>query len=116
MKFALYFGNRGFMPAELIAGARRDMIKAVEDAGLTGKSVEEIFDFYFSHLNAEGYAPEEIFLRCNCSDEKIESTLRSLGKKECDEILKEMGKIEVVCHFCEKRYVYGQEEVDKLWQ
>ena len=23
--FALYFGNRGFMPAELIEGAREDM-------------------------------------------------------------------------------------------
>ena len=33
MKFALFFGNRGFMPAELIAGARNDMIKAVTDAG-----------------------------------------------------------------------------------
>ena len=33
MKFALYFGNRGFMPAELIAGARRDMIEAVTSAG-----------------------------------------------------------------------------------
>lgn len=33
MKFALYFGNRGFMPAELIEGARDDMAKAVKDAG-----------------------------------------------------------------------------------
>ncbi|MBO5883670.1 MAG: hypothetical protein J6Q78_04625 [Clostridia bacterium] len=33
MRFALFFGNRGFMPAELIAGARSDMIKAVTDAG-----------------------------------------------------------------------------------
>lgn len=33
MKFALFFGNRGFMPAELIAGAREDMVKAVTDAG-----------------------------------------------------------------------------------
>lgn len=31
--FALYFGNRGFMPAELIASAREDMIKAVSEAG-----------------------------------------------------------------------------------
>ena len=31
--FALYFGNRGFMPAELIRGAREDMVKAVTDAG-----------------------------------------------------------------------------------
>lgn len=33
MKFALYFGNRGFMPAELIASAREDMVKAVTKAG-----------------------------------------------------------------------------------
>ena len=31
--FALFFGNRGFMPAELIEGARKDMVKAVTDAG-----------------------------------------------------------------------------------
>ena len=33
MKFALYFGNRGFFPADLIAGAREEMVKAVTDAG-----------------------------------------------------------------------------------
>mgnify|MGYP001051180516 CR=1 FL=1 len=33
MRFALYFANRGFMPAELIEGAREDMVKAVTDAG-----------------------------------------------------------------------------------
>ncbi|MDR2184771.1 MAG: hypothetical protein LBO80_03755 [Treponema sp.] len=31
--FALYFGNRGFFPGELIAGARQEMIRAVEEAG-----------------------------------------------------------------------------------
>ena len=33
MTFALAFANRGFMPGELIYGAREDMIKAVTDAG-----------------------------------------------------------------------------------
>ena len=33
MKFALCFGNRGFMPGELILGARTDIIKAITDAG-----------------------------------------------------------------------------------
>ncbi|HBP37155.1 MAG TPA: hypothetical protein DD640_00105, partial [Clostridiales bacterium] len=31
--FALYFGNRGFMPETLIAGARTDMVQAVTNAG-----------------------------------------------------------------------------------
>ena len=33
MTFALAFCNRGFMPGELIYGARDDMVKAVTDAG-----------------------------------------------------------------------------------
>ncbi len=31
--FALYFGNRGFFPGEVIASAREEMCKAVSDAG-----------------------------------------------------------------------------------
>lgn len=31
--FALYFGNRGFFPGELIAGARREMVEACEKNG-----------------------------------------------------------------------------------
>ncbi len=33
MTFALYFGNRGFFPETLIAGAREEMVKALTDAG-----------------------------------------------------------------------------------
>ena len=31
--FALYFGNRGFFPGELIADARKELAKALVDAG-----------------------------------------------------------------------------------
>ena len=41
MKFALYFGNRGFMPGELITGARADMIKALTDAGYDYIAMDE---------------------------------------------------------------------------
>ena len=41
MKFALYFGNRGFMPGELITGARKDMIRAVTDAGYEYIAMDE---------------------------------------------------------------------------
>ena len=41
MKFALFFGNRGFMPGELIAGARKDMIKAVTRAGYDYIAMDE---------------------------------------------------------------------------
>ena len=39
--FALYFGNRGFMPAELIESAREDMVKAVTGAGFNYLIMDE---------------------------------------------------------------------------
>ena len=41
MTFALCFGNRGFMPGELILGAREDMVKAVTEAGYDYIMMEE---------------------------------------------------------------------------
>ena len=41
MTFALCFGNRGFMPGELIRGARDDMVKAVTEAGYDCILMEE---------------------------------------------------------------------------
>ena len=48
--FALYFANRGFMPAELIEGARDDMVKAVKDAG---------YDYIIMDKNATRYGAVE---------------------------------------------------------
>ncbi len=50
MTFALFFGNRGFMPAELIEGAREDMVKAVTDAG---------YDYLIMDKNATRYGAVE---------------------------------------------------------
>lgn len=52
---------------------------------------------------------------CNCSREKTDSMLRSLGKKECDDILKAEGKIEVRCQFCNRTQTYTPEEVEALF-
>lgn len=55
-----------------------------------------------------------IVFRCQCSHERVEQTLISLGKKEIDDIIKDSGNAEVVCHFCNEAYVFGAEELDIL--
>ncbi|MBR1746749.1 MAG: Hsp33 family molecular chaperone HslO [Clostridia bacterium] len=115
----------GGIIAEALPGITEDMLVILEDVMtnfgsvtdvLQEKSIEEIYDFYFSHLDGEIYATEKVDLVCNCSEERIVNLIKSLGKKECDEIIAEQGKIEAVCHFCEKRYAFGKEEVDALWR
>ena len=42
--------------------------------------------------------------------------MRGLGKEEAQSIIDDVGKIEVCCHFCGKKYVYTQSDADKLFE
>ena len=52
--------------------------------------------------------------KCDCSKEKMKTALISLGKKEIDDIIKEDGKAELVCHFCNKKYDFNKEELEEI--
>jgi molecular chaperone Hsp33 len=51
---------------------------------------------------------------CDCSKEKIERGLISLGKDELQDIINTQVKIETVCHFCNEKYVFTKEELESL--
>lgn len=79
------------------------------------KSIEEIGDFYFGHLDAEFFPAEPIELFCGC-ESKIRNVIISLGKAEADDIIKERGEIEVKCDYCRKAYKYTAEDVEQLFK
>jgi len=56
----------------------------------------------------------EIRFRCKCSRERVEQTLISLGRDEIEQLLREDGKAEVVCHFCNETYAYNGEQLHNL--
>lgn len=51
---------------------------------------------------------------CNCSKEKMEKALISIGKEEINKIIEEDKKAEIVCHFCNKKYEFTEEELKSL--
>ena len=51
---------------------------------------------------------------CNCSKERVEKALISVGKKELKEMIAEGKPIEVNCHFCSKNYTFTTEELERL--
>lgn len=52
---------------------------------------------------------------CLCSKEYIDGILITLGYKELCETVEKEGKVEVCCHFCNKKYVYRKDDIDKLF-
>ena len=52
--------------------------------------------------------------KCNCSKEKMAEALISIGKKELEDIIKEDGKAELVCHFCNTKYNFTKDELEEI--
>ncbi len=52
--------------------------------------------------------------KCNCSREKIEKVLLSVGREELLDMINEGKPVEVRCQFCNKAYSFGTEELKKL--
>ena len=52
--------------------------------------------------------------QCDCSRERIEKALISLGKKELEDMIHDGETIEVGCQFCNKKYPVTVEELKSL--
>lgn len=61
------------------------------------------------------FEAEAMSFRCNCSRERIETVLLSMGEKEVRQILEEQGKIEVDCEFCNAHYEYDGIDIETLF-
>ena len=80
-----------------------------------GKTVRDMLE-----LALEGFQPDildsyHVTYRCDCSEERVENMIRSLGKKEVEKLRDEDPIAEVNCQFCNKNYKVDLNELLKKW-
>ncbi len=51
---------------------------------------------------------------CNCTKERVEKAIVSIGKKDIQEMIDDNKPIEVNCHFCNTNYVFSVEELKEI--
>lgn len=51
---------------------------------------------------------------CNCSKDRIEKAIISIGKKDIQEMIDDNKDIEVNCHFCNTHYKYSVDELKDI--
>ena len=76
-----------------------------------GKSIEQIVRLALAGFEVEILEEQEVEYKCNCSRERFEKALKSLNKKELDEMAEEMEKAETVCRFCNSVYTFTRDEL-----
>lgn len=88
----------------------------IQDAAkMEGDQLQNLFHLIFKDL-AEEFQPEILGERniewcCDCSKERMEAALVSIGKKDLTEIIEEDGKAELTCSFCRSSYSFTKEEL-----
>ncbi len=81
---------------------------------LSEMSLEEIVENCFRGLEPEILESMPLSLVCDCSREKIEQVILSMGEKEIRNLIREQNGCEVSCHFCRKHYSFTGEELETL--
>ena len=76
-----------------------------------GKTPEDVLDMLLGDFGYEITEKLPLEFYCNCDRERVTGALISMGAQEIGEIIKEDGKAEVNCHFCNKQYVFDKDEL-----
>lgn len=79
-----------------------------------GVTPEEIAEMLLKGLDGNELDTAHPEYKCDCSRQRTERVLISIGKKELESIAAEGKDTEVSCHFCGRNYVFTPEEIAKL--
>ncbi|MEG1593676.1 MAG: Hsp33 family molecular chaperone HslO [Oscillibacter sp.] len=91
----------------LAAGAVTELLRADGDA-------ESLLRRALSDFDLEILERTPISYRCNCSRDRMERALISLGREELGDILKEQGGAELTCRFCDKVESFSRKDLEGL--
>jgi len=97
----------------------RQLSKEKTFYGFVGQSprllqVHDLLRRLFHEEAVRVYEPEPVAFRCSCSRERVEGTLRALGREEMEALLAEEGEIVVDCEFCNRRYAFDAVDLEQL--
>lgn len=89
-------------------------ITSVTDHLKKGETPEQILEILLGNLGLEITSTMPTKFHCNCSKERVEKAVISVGKKEIQDMIDDGQDIEVKCHFCNTAYKYSVEELKDI--
>ena len=81
---------------------------------LLGMAPEPLLLRLFHEETVRLFKPQPWSFKCPCSQARVDSMLRSLGREELQTILTEQHQIGVDCEFCGQAYRYDAVDVEQL--
>lgn len=91
--------------------AKMSIIHSVTGMLDQGMEAADILDFILGDMGLEITDTMPVRFKCNCSRERVERVLISMGKTQLEEISEGDEDIELNCQFCSKQYKFSPQEI-----
>ena len=79
-----------------------------------GMNGEDIIKYVMLGFDTDILDSREVGYVCDCSRERMERAIISLGKAEIDAIIEEQGEAEIVCSFCNSAYKFDAKQLEEM--
>ena len=111
-----------FAAEETIAAIERNIPRLANVSRLFEKGLDnkQIADIALEGIDYDVFDELYVDYKCNCSRERVEKALVTLGEKDLYEMLEEQkaeGKadeLEVCCRFCGRKEIFTRKDIDKI--
>jgi len=87
----------------------------ISEQELLTLSCEDFLHRLFHEEPVRLFEAEAVRFKCHCSSEKVETTLKSLGRSAVDDILTEQDTIVADCEFCSKKYSFDKVDIERIF-
>ncbi|MGB9680360.1 MAG: Hsp33 family molecular chaperone HslO [Thermoanaerobacteraceae bacterium] len=89
-------------------------VNSITDLLRSGYTPENILELLLDGFNVKFTDITPLKFECDCSKERFEKAIISLGEEEIKTLINENKPVEVICHFCRKKYLINEDELKEL--
>ena len=116
-----YFATSEQVPSAVGLGVLMEKDNTVKQAGGfiiklldEGRTPEQILEVLLGDMDLEIQDTIPTQYYCNCSKERVEKAIVSIGRKEINDMIQDGKPIEVKCHFCNTAYEFSIEDLKQI--
>ena len=87
----------------------------ISDDELLNLDAQEVIHRLYHEEDVRVFDSEPVYFRCSCSQERVATMLRSLGKEEVKSMIEEKNIISISCEFCNHPYEFDAIDAEQLF-
>jgi molecular chaperone Hsp33 len=62
------------------------------------------------------YSPTHVRFKCRCSREKVVNILRTIPRRELEEVCEQEGKVSITCEFCSEKFDFTRKQLNDVYE